>query len=245
MAEKSKMNRRQFLATMGAAAGAPFVIRSGVLAAAGAPGANERMAVALIGSGGRGQGLINEIRRSKIGDRVECIAYCDVDENRLADRVKWAARYTKKRIMPYRDYRHVLERKDIDGVVIATPDHWHAVQMVHSAECGKHIYVEKPACCTIEEGKAMVRAAKENKVTVQVGSQGRSQPEAYLSHRYLVNDNIGHISKVWAFHYNSPEDNRPVPDSDPPPEMDWDMWLGPLRWRPYNKRYHHGVFRWI
>ncbi len=245
MAEKSKMNRRKFLATLGAAAGAPFVIRSGVLAVAGAPGANEKMAVALIGSGGRGRSLINEIRRSKIGDKVECIAYCDVDERRLADAVKWAARYTKKRIMPYRDYRYVLERKDIDGVVIGTPDHWHAVQMVHSAECGKHIYVEKPACCTIEEGKAMVRAAKENKVTVQVGSQGRSQPEAYLSHRYLVNDNIGHISKVWAFHYNSPEDNRPVPDSDPPPEMDWDMWLGPLRWRPYNKRYHHGVFRWV
>ena len=76
-------------------------------------------------------------------------------------------------------------------MVIATPDHWHGVQTVHAAECGKHVYVEKPACCTIEEGKAMVAAANEDKIAVQVGSQGRSQPEAYLAHRYLVNGNIG------------------------------------------------------
>ncbi|NQT82888.1 Gfo/Idh/MocA family oxidoreductase [bacterium] len=245
MTQQRKINRRQFLATVGAAMSAPYFIPSGVLAAEGKPGANERLTVALIGSGGRGRSLINEIRRSKIGERVQCIAYCDVDEKRLADAVKWEQRWAKRSIAAYRDYRYVLERKDIDAVVIGTPDHWHAVQTVHSAECGKHIYVEKPACCTIQEGKAMVRAAKENKVAVQVGSQGRSQPEAYLSHRYLVNGNIGHIDKVWCFHYNSPVDNNPVPDGDPPPELDWDMWLGPLRWRSYNKKYHHGVFRWI
>ncbi|MBA7653077.1 hypothetical protein ES703_60919 [subsurface metagenome] len=130
-------------------------------------------------------------------------------------------------------------------MVNGTPDHWHGVQTVHMAECSKHMYLEKPACCTIEEGKAMVAAVKENRVSVQVGSQGRSQPEAYLAHRYLVNNNIGHISRVDCFHYPSPEDNEPVPDSDPPPELDWDMWLGPLRWRPYNKRYCPGKFRWL
>jgi predicted dehydrogenase len=245
MAEKRKMNRRQFLATVGAAMGAPYVIPSGVLAAPGKPGANDRLTIALIGSGGRGRGLIDEIRRSEIADAVVCAAVCDVDERRLADAAKWEARWAKRTVTPYRDYRYVIGRKDIDAVVIATPDHWHAVQTVHSAECGKHIYVEKPACCTIEEGKAMVAAAKKNKVAVQVGSQGRSQPEAYLAHRYLVNGNIGHIDKVWCFHYNSPEDDNPVPDSDPPPELDWDMWLGPLRWRPYNRRYLPGTFRWI
>ncbi len=66
-----------------------------------------------------------------------------------------------------------------------------------------------------------------------------------MAHRYLVNGNIGHIDKVTSFHYNSPEDKNPVPDSDPPAELDWDLWLGPLRWRPYNKKYCHGVFRWI
>ena len=172
---------------------------------------------------------------------VKVAAVCDVDETRLAK----AAKEAGAGVAAYRDYRYILERRDIDAVVNGTPDHWHGVQTVHMAECGKHMYLEKPASCTIEEGKAMVAAAKKNKVSIQVGSQGRSQPEAYLAHRYLVNGNIGHISRVDCFHYPSPEDSNPVPDSDPPPELDWDMWLGPLRWRPYNKRYCHGTFRWL
>ncbi len=225
--------------------GAPYILGSGVLAASGRPAPSDRLTTALIGCGGRGRGLLNEVRRSKIADQLECIAFNDVDENRLADAVKWESRWARKSVMPYADYRYILERKDIDTVIIATPDHWHAVQTVHAAECSKHMYVEKPACCTIEEGKAMVAAVKKNKVACQVGSQGRSQPEAYLSHRYLVNGNIGRVEKVWCFHYNSPEDDKPVPDSDPPAELDWDMWLGPLRWRPYNPRYLPGTFRWI
>ncbi len=174
---------------------------------------------------------------------VNVAAVCDIDENRLRDRVKNVVDIAGKRPDAYRDYRYVLQREDIDGVVIATPDHWHAVQMVHAAECGKHVYVEKPACCTIEEGKAMVAAAKKNKIAVQVGSQGRSQPEAYLAHRYIVN-RLGKIPTVTCWHYRSP--SKPaVPDREPPKELDWDMWLGPLRWRPYNPRYCHGVFRWL
>jgi predicted dehydrogenase len=91
----------------------------------------------------------------------------------------------------------------------------------------------------------MVAAARANKVSVQVGSQGRSQPEAYLMHRYLANGVIGQVNHVECFHYPSPADNNPVPDSAPPPELDWDLWLGPLSWRPYNQRYCHGTFRWI
>jgi predicted dehydrogenase len=145
----------------------------------------------------------------------------------------------------YRDYRYVLERKDIDAVVIATPDHWHGVNLVHAAECRKHVYLEKPACCTIDEGKAMVKSARENKVCVQVGSTGRSQPECYKANRYIANGNIGRVSKVVCWHYESPVDKNPVPDSAPPPELDWDLWLGPLAWRPYNAKYCHSTFRWI
>jgi predicted dehydrogenase len=130
-------------------------------------------------------------------------------------------------------------------VVIGTPDHWHGAHFVHSAECGKHIYCEKPACCTIEEGKAMVASAKKAGVAAQIGSQGRSQPEAYLMHRYLANGAVGKVSRVECFHYPSPTDTSETPDSDPPPELDWDLWLGPLRWRPFNKKYLHGVFRWL
>ncbi len=244
MKRTNQLNRREFLA--GAAVGAagvifPYFVPSGVLAARGRAGANERLTMAHIGVGGMGGYHLRDMAKRRDRGEVNIAAVCDADENRLANAAKTAG----KGVQPYRDYRYILERKDIDAVVIATPDHWHAVQMVHAAECGKHVYVEKPACCTIEEGKAMVAAAKKNKVSVQVGSQGRSQPEAYLAHRYLVNGNIGHISRVDCFHYPSPADNNPVPDSAPPPELDWDLWLGPLRWRPYNKRHCHGVFRWV
>lgn len=91
----------------------------------------------------------------------------------------------------------------------------------------------------------MVKAARENKVCVQVGSQGRSQEECYLANRYIANGNIGRVTKVTCFHYESPVDRNPVPDSAPPPELDWDLWLGPLAWRPYNAKYCPGTFRWI
>ena len=241
MKQSNELNRREFLSVAGAVVGVPYLIPSGVLAARGRTGANERLTMAHIGVGGRGGGLMREIMSFSQAGVTKVVAVCDADENRLAKAVMTAG----PGVTPYRDYRYILERKDIDAVVIGTPDHWHAVQTVHAAECGKHIYVEKPACCTIEEGKAMIAAVNKNKVAVQVGSQGRSQPEAYLAHRYLVNGNIGDISRVDCFHYPSPEDNNPVPDSDPPEELDWDLWLGPLRWRPYNQRYCHGVFRWL
>lgn len=242
MSRRRKFNRRQFLARTGAAAAAPLFIPSSVFSAPGRAGANERFTIALIGAGGRGNSLISgDLRKSSIASDVTLAAVCDVDEKRLAN----ALRQYKAGVVPYRDYRYVIERKDIDCVVIGTPDHWHAVNMVHAADCGKHIYCEKPACCTIEEGKAMVAAQKRNKVAVQIGSQGRSQPEAYLAHRYLVNGNVGKISKVWAFHYESPSDNSPVPDTDPPAELDWDLWLGPMRYRPYNQKYLPGSFRWM
>jgi len=241
MKRKNKINRREFLAAAGAAVSVPYFIPSGVLAASGRTGANEKLTMAHIGVGGMGGYHLRDMVARRDRGEVNIAAVCDADEKRLAAAVKTAG----KGVEPYRDYRYILQRNDIDAVVIATPDHWHGVQMVHAAQCGKHVYVEKPACCTIEESKAMVTAAQENKISVQVGSQGRSQPEAYLAHRYLVNGNIGHISRVDCFHYPSPEDNNPVPDSDPPAELDWDLWLGPLRWRPYNQRYCPGVFRWL
>jgi len=245
MSRSARIGRRTLLKAGGALTGGilglPYLVSRRVLAAAGRPGANDRLTFAHIGVGGMGTyHLRNMVERMKKG-QVNVAAVCDVDESRLAE----ASRNAGPQADVYRDYRYILERKDIDAVVIATPDHWHAVQTVHAAECGKHVYVEKPACCTIDEGQAMVKAARENKVSVQVGSQGRSQPEAYLAHRYLVNGNIGHIDKVWCFHYPSPSDDKPVPDADPPPELDWDLWLGPMRWRPYNRKYCPGAFRWV
>jgi len=243
--QKQPMNvqRRTFLKTAAAASaafGVPHVVPSGVLAAEGRAGANDRLVMAHIGVGGMGGYHLSDMVNRQPSGEVAVAAVCDVDENRLAN----ASRRAGSQANVYRDYRYILDRKDIDAVVIATPDHWHGVQTVHAAETGKHVYVEKPACCTIEEGQAMIAAANRHRVSVQVGSQGRSQPEAYLAHRYLANGNIGKVQRVDCWHYPSPVDNNPIADSDPPPELDWDLWLGPLRWRPYNARYCHGTFRW-
>jgi len=181
------------------------------------------------------------------------VAVCDVNGQRVRavqDRInrQYADRFGKadyKDCAAHGDYREMLAQPDLDAVIIATPDHWHGVGMVHAAQCGKHVYVEKPACCTIEEGTAMVQAARENKVCVQVGSQGRSQAECYYAHRYIANGNLGTVRQVTCWHYGSPVDTKPVPDSAPPAELDWDLWLGPLPARPYNAKYCHGTFRWI
>jgi predicted dehydrogenase len=237
------VTRRSFLKASAATALmlAPQMVSHRVLGASGQPGANSRLTIGHIGVGGMGGGHLDYmVNRRRRGD-VNIAAVCDADEGRLRSALKTAA----EGATPYRDYRYVLERKDIDAVVIATPDHWHAVQTVHAAESGKHVYVEKPACCTIEEGKAMVAAAKRNGVTIQVGSQGRSQRECYKAHVYIASGMIGTVRKVTCWHYESPADTKPVPDSQPPADLDWDLWLGPLPWRPYNARYCHGTFRWI
>jgi predicted dehydrogenase len=243
-----RIPRRRFLKATGAglvglgAAGLPQLIPARVLGAGySTPSAKDRLNIAVIGVGGMGSGHLGYmLARQSRGD-VNVVAVCDVDENRLAAAVK----STGGKATPYRDYRYILERADVDAVVIATPDHWHAVQTVHACEAGKHVYVEKPACCTIEEGKAMVRAARENRVAVQVGSQGRSQREAFYAHQYIANGMLGRVHTVKCWHYATPSDDNPVPDSEPPPELDWDLWLGPLPWRPFNRRYLHGVFRWL
>ena len=237
--------RRSFLKTAGSAVAAgtiaaPHLIPSGVLAAPGRPGANDRLTFGHVGVGGMGgHHLRDMVARMKRGE-ANIAAVCDVDDKRLAN----ASRTAGPQADCYRDYRYVLDREDIDAVIFATPDHWHAVQTVHAAERGKHVYVEKPACCTVEEGKAMIEAAQKAGISVQVGSQGRSQPEAYLAHRYLANGNIGRITQVDCFHYPSPIGGF-APDSEPPAELDWDLWLGPLRERPYNRGYCHGTFRWL
>jgi predicted dehydrogenase len=244
---ESKIARRTFLkassaaALGGAALGWPQLVASHALGAPGRPGPNDRIVVGHIGVGGMGKNHLQYmVGRMNKGD-VHVAAVCDIDSKRLAQ----ARDLAGPQAAAYHDYRELLQRRDIDAVVIATPDHWHAVQTVHAAECGKHVYVEKPACCMIEEGKAMVAAGKKNNVAIQVGSQGRSQPEAYKAHLYIANGMLGTVRKVTCWHYESPADNRPVPDRDPPPELDWDLWLGPLPWRPYNPRYCHGTFRWI
>lgn len=117
------------------------------------------------------------------------VAICDVDEQRLQQAAERVGGNPKL----FRDYRELLEQKDIDAVFITTPDHWHALMTVHACQAGKDVYVEKPACNTIEEGRAMVEAKNRYGRIVQVGSQGRSQDGAYHGKKYIVNGQIGDV----------------------------------------------------
>ena len=240
MNRQAKLKRRNFLATAAAAVGAPHLIPSGTLAAQGKPGANDRITVANIGIGGMGGSHLSMMLKFREMGVANIAAVCDVDDNRLASALKRVGPGCD----PYRDYRYILQRDDVDAVIFATPDHWHAVQTVHACESGKHVYIEKPASCTVEEGKAMVAAAKKYKRVVQVGSQARSAKPAHDACTYIRNGMLGKVQKVTCWHNPNPTGGT-APDSAPPPELDWDLWLGPLRWRPFNRAYCHGVFRWI
>ncbi len=235
---KKNVSRRKFISKSATAAGAavalPYFIPSGVLAQAGRPGANDRIITGHIGLGGRGIDLLNSEFKGNCG------ALCDVDADHLAG----AHKLMNGSVKTYHDYRQLLEQKDLDAVVIAAPDHWHALQMIHACEAGKDVYCEKPACNTIAEGQAMVAAAKKHGRVVQIGSQGRSTPAAHAACQYIRNGMLGKVSKVTCWHPTNPEGGTD-PDSNPPPTLDWDMWLGPAEWVKYNPKRTHFNFRWF
>ena len=234
----SKITRRRFLA-VGAAASAPLILPSRVLGRAGNPGPNDQIAVGCIGLGPMGNR-----HRGAVTDYAEdarVVALCDVDTERLAAA---ATHYDEGEVGTYTDYRNILDRNDIDAVTIGTPDHWHGVQTVHACLAGKDVYVEKPASKTIAEGKAMVAAARENNCVIQVGSQGRSFAPFYPICNYIRNGELGEITRVDFWHGRNPTGGD-AEDQEPPDHLDWDMWLGPARWVPYNPDRCHFTFRWF
>ncbi len=232
MTSDKKITRRNFLGKTAVAVTIPYFIPSGVLAYSGRPGANDRIVTANIGVGGMSRNPVSET----------AAALCDVDEKHLGE----AARLVTK-VKPdlYKDYRRILDRKDIDAVFIATPDHWHALMTVHACQAGKHVYSEKPTARTIQEGRAMVNAARNNNRIVQIGLQGRSNLNAHAACQYVRNGMLGRVSRVEIWHpVNYTTTDWGLPQS-PPPELDWEMWLGPARWRPYHPLRCHFNFRWF
>ena len=248
--------RRTFLQT-GAAAGATLfdIVPSHVLGLQGQTPPSDVVNFGHIGIGGRGRQFLRpESIQDKPtpaspnlggdGTRImrpgRSVALCDVDVKRLDE----AATRVGGRPKLYKDFRRLLEDKDVDAVYIATPDHWHALMTIMACQAGKDVYCEKPACNTIEEGRAMVTAAERYGRVVQIGSQGRSQTAAWQAATYIRNGQIGKVNKVLCWHYASPDGDW-TPDELPPPEIDYEMWVGPARWIPYNKKRTHGSFRWL
>jgi predicted dehydrogenase len=232
MTTSRKFSRREMIGKTAAAFAIPYFVPSEVIGWKGRTGANDRIVIGNIGVGGMG---INHVAS-------DSAAICDVDDGHMANAAK---RVTQGTPLLTKDFRRILDRKDIDAVMIATPDHWHAVMTVMACQAGKHVYCEKPTSRTIEEGRAMVNAARYYDRTVQIGAQGRSTPSGRSIANYVLNGMIGKVSRVDVWHvlnFSTTDwgDPQPVPAS-----LDWNMWLGPAKWVDYNPIRCFFNFRWF
>ncbi|HEV3325206.1 MAG TPA: Gfo/Idh/MocA family oxidoreductase [Puia sp.] len=179
---------------------------------------------------------------------VNVVALCDVDKQVLDRRMKDLAglKVDTSRIRVYSDYRKLLEQKDIDAVIIGTPDHWHALMMVEACQAGKDVYVEKPCGNSIGECRAMIAAQKKYNRIVQVGQWQRSQQHFKDAVDFVYSGQLGNIRTVKVWCYQGWMKPAPVvPDTPPPPGVDYAMWLGPAPMRSFNASRFHFNFRWF
>jgi predicted dehydrogenase len=220
-------------------------VRAGAAAALSAAawsrvyGANERIGVGVIGFG-----LIGRIhtRNFHAQPDVDLVAVSETYKPRL----EAAAALVGERLARYGDFRKMLERKDIDAVVVATPDHWHALMTMLACAAGKDVYVDKPLTLFVREGRWMIDVAKRHHRVVQVGTQQRSGPHYQAARKLIRDGRLGRIVSVQCNYSRnmSPGFGRPA-DGDPPPELDWDMFLGPAPLRRYNPNRGIYHFRWF
>lgn len=238
------LSRRDFVRTSALTASAavlagPFT-RS---ARAAEPGANSKVRLGLIGCGGMGGGDLECFFRNP---EVDCAIIADVDDSHLAKGVQLCAKHSRPKPDTVRDFRRVLDRKDVDVVLIATPDHWHALPTVMACQAGKDVYVEKPLATTIDEGRAMLTASQKHNRVVQMGSQWKSCTHIIEAAEFVKSGKLGNVSLVraWAWLDWQPTMGN-IPDSQPPAGVDYDLWLGPAPKRPFNQNRFHYNFRWF
>jgi len=235
-----KLSRRTFLKQAGAASAGlalPFSVPARALGAAGKLPANDRLSLGFIGVGGMGSAHLNWFLRHS---GVEILAVCDVDEKRRLA----ACEKVGEGCAAYNDYRELLDRDDIDAVVIATPDHWHTLTAIHACQAGKDIYCEKPLTLTIEEADVLVETVRRYGRIFQTGSQQRSSSEFHRACTLVRNGRIGKVESAQVG-FGAGPDGDWAPDEQPPPGLDWDLWLGPAPKVPYNRLRHPYNFRWF
>jgi len=238
------MKRRHFIKGAGAALTGSMLMPSSILSANRMPlAANDKINIGVIGCNGMGWSDTNSLL--KMND-VDLIGICDVDQNVVTKRLADYAKLRKNVPKTYKDYRELLNDKNIDAVVIGTPDHWHCKIMVDAVQAGKHVYVEKPIANSIAECNLMVDAQEKTGKIVQAGQWQRSGPHYKKAVEIVQSGVLGKIRlvKVWA--YQGWMKPVPVlPDSAAPAGVDYDFWLGPAPKRPFNANRFHFNFRWF
>jgi predicted dehydrogenase len=228
--------RRDFLKTAGVGAIALTVARH-----ARARDANELINVGVIGTGGMGTAHVRELAARK-----DCrLTYvCDVDKDRLASAVQAAASISGTAARAVDDLRVILDDPSVDAVFIATPDHWHAPASILALDAGKHVYVEKPCCHNIREGRLMCDAVARSGKLLQVGTQSRSTEMVREAIQRVTSGEIGEVLVAKAWNSQRRRSIGRSQPSDPPPQLDYDMWIGPAPMVPYRENMLPGIWRW-
>lgn len=226
------MNRRRFL-QVGAAG-----LALSTLGSYAADFADQKKRVGLIGCGWYGKADL--LRLIQVAP-VEVVSLCDVDQHMLSEAAEIVStrQLSKKKPRTYADYREMLKEKDLDVVLIATPDHWHALPMIAACEAGVDIYVQKPISVDIVEGQAMVAAARKHQRVVQVGTQRRSTPHLIEARDRVIREGkLGKIGLVEIYCYYGMGNGPEPADCPPPPYLDYEMWTGPAPMLPFNPMKH-------
>ena len=195
----------------------------------------EKLRFAAIGTGSRGVAVMGDA----LDRGAECVAVCDVDKAHRADGIKRVG----KEVPQYEDFREILDRKDIDFVTVVVPDHWHALVSIAAMKAGRDVYCEKPLTLTIDEGKALVKVARDKKTVFQTGSQQRSDARFRLACELVRNGRLGKIQTVETRIGDNPQEG-PFPVAQVPNGLNWDTWMGPTPEVDYVERRCHYEFRW-
>lgn len=233
----SAVSRRDFLQ-----ASVTAVATSSIAATAHGGSANEKINIAIVGLRTRGKSLTQGFVEL---DDVNIVAICDVDESMFGPTVQVIESSGRKRPEQVVDVRRLIDRKDIDALVVATPDHWHAHPTIWACEAGKDVYVEKPVSHNLVEGRRMVEAARKYDRVVQVGTQRRSDPHWITAIEKVKAGRLGKVSQIrtWLFHSSANighQPNAPVPAG-----VHYDLWLGPAPQRPFNPNRFHYNWHWF
>ena len=227
--------RRQFLKTAAAAVAVPYFVPARALGRAGRAAPSERITLGMIGVGNMGGGHLHNLLRNR---DVQIVAIADVKQwarDKALQRVEehYSAAGTYRGCDTYNEYEAVLARDDIDAVLIAVPDHWHAIIAIAACRAGKDVYCEKPLSLTIREAREMVRAARRYETVFQTGSQQRSASNFRYACELVRSGRIGRLQTVHVG-IGEPSDEKYLPVEAVPDGLDWERWLGPAPWQPYN-----------